>query len=151
MNNLIINGIDHSKFDIPWAKRGGVVMLKKHLSKVTYVCNISGTLHVAQTLGQKVFNGESFANVSPRLLRMATPDECAEAGIEYIEPPARWLPINTLTTDIPVPLIVCDKKSKERGVLTGENIFGGACISGWNDDNITPTHWMPLPQPPKDE
>ena len=86
MNNLIINGIDHSKFDIPLAKRGGVVMLKKHLSKVTYVCNISGTLHVAQTLGQKVFNGESFANVSPRLLRMATPDECSDAGIEYIEP-----------------------------------------------------------------
>ena len=99
MNNLIINGIDHSKFDIPWAKRGGVVMLKKHLSKVTYVCNISGTLHVAQTLGQKVFNGESFANVSPRLLRMATPDECAEAGIEYIEPPARWLPIESAPKD----------------------------------------------------
>ena len=81
MNNLIINGIDHSKFDIEWAKRGGVVMLKKHLSKVTYVCNISGTLHVAQTLGQKVFNGESFANVSPRLLRMAQAKfECVECG-----------------------------------------------------------------------
>ena len=25
MNNLIINGIDHSKFDLEWAKRGGVV------------------------------------------------------------------------------------------------------------------------------
>ena len=93
MNDLIINGIDHSVFDLEWAKRGGVVMLKKHLSKVTYVCNISGTLHVAQTLGQKVFNGEPFANVSPKLLRMATQSECAEAGVEYIEPPTRWLPM----------------------------------------------------------
>ena len=25
MNNLIINGIDHSVFDLDWAKRGGVV------------------------------------------------------------------------------------------------------------------------------
>ena len=27
MNNLIINGIDHSKFDLEWAKRGGVALL----------------------------------------------------------------------------------------------------------------------------
>ena len=151
MNNLIINGIDHSNFDIEWAKRGGVLSLKSHLCKMTYFCTISGLITVANILAQKTFNSESHASVEQDVLRMATPNECAEAGIEYIEPPARWLPINTLTTDIPVPLIVCDKKSKERGVLTGENIFGGACISGWNDDNITPTHWMPLPRLPKDE
>ena len=28
MNNLIINGIDHSVFDIEWAKHGGVVYNK---------------------------------------------------------------------------------------------------------------------------
>ena len=151
MNNLIINGIDHSVFDLEWAKRGGVVMLKKHLAKVTYVCNISGSMHVAQTLGQKVFNGKSFANVSPRLLRMATPAECAEAGVEYIEPPMMWRPIDTLTTDIPTPLFVCDEKSKQIGTLTGKNIFGGACITGWDDHDTKPTHWMSQPQPPKDE
>ena len=73
MMNDLINGIDYSVFDLEWAKRGGVVMLKKHLAKVTYVCNISDSVQVAQTLGQKAFNGESFANVSPQLLRMATP------------------------------------------------------------------------------
>ena len=86
MNDLIINGIDHSVFDLDWAKRGGVVMLEEHMAKVTYVCNISGSVYVAQTLGQKAFNGESFTNVSPQLLRMATPDECHKAWIEYIEP-----------------------------------------------------------------
>ena len=153
MNDLTINGIDHSVFDIEWAKRGGVlVSLESDNTQINlfkFLKSITSEKIKVSTLGQICFVTNFYEY--RRVFRMATPDECAEAGIEYIEPPARWLPINTLTTDIPVPLIVCDKKSKERGVLTGENIFGGACISGWNDDNITPTHWMPLPQPPKDE
>ena len=161
MSDLIINGIDHSKFDLEWAKRGGIVYHYGDFCR--YICDGDNyneiragqdgehIIGVEKTVGLiSILTIEKVENI-PYYMRMATPSECAEAGIEYIEPPARWLPINTLTTDIPVPLIVCDKKSKERGVLTGENIFGGACISGWNDDNITPTHWMPLPQPPKDE
>ena len=27
MNDLIISGIDHGKFDLEWAKRGGVVLI----------------------------------------------------------------------------------------------------------------------------
>lgn len=153
--NLIINGIDHSKFDLEWAKRGGIVHILDDGIEPTieYLCLVVPKFNELLVMILQSGNYSFFFSefTSKRIMRMATPAECAEAGIEYIEPPARWLPINTLTTDIPVPLIVCDKKSKERGVLTGENIFGGACISGWNDDNITPTHWMPLPQPPKDE
>lgn len=153
MSDLIINGIDHGKLDIEWAKRGGVlVSLESDNTRINlfkFLRSITSEKIEVSTMSQICFVTNFYEY--RRVFRMATPDECAEAGIEYIEPPARWLPINTLTTDIPVPLIVCDKKSKERGVLTGENIFGGACISGWNDDNITPTHWMPLPQPPKDE
>ena len=168
MNDLIINGIDHSKFDLEWAKRGGVVLiihddsqlkilanLAKYVGEWAYFINTTryaiSDCEVYFTCGLSGSSDLETSSDTHYVERMATPSECAEAGIEYIEPPTRWLPINTLTTDIPVPLIVCDKKSKERGVLTGENIFGGACISGWNDDNITPTHWMPLPQPPKDE
>ena len=168
MNDLIINGIDHSKFDLEWAKRGGVVLiihddsqlkilanLAKYVGEWAYFINTTryaiSDCEVYFTCGLSGSSDLETSSDTHYVERMATPSECAEAGIEYIEPPARWLPINILTTDIPVPLIVCDKKSKERGVLTGENIFGGACISGWNDDNITPTHWMPLPQPPKDE
>ena len=153
MNDLIINEIDHSKFDLEWAKRGGVLAsLESENTRINmfkFLRSITAEKIEVSTISQLCFVKNFYEY--RRVFRMATPDECAEAGIEYIEPPARWLPINTLTTDIPVPLIVCDKKSKQRGVLTGENIFGGACISGWNDDNITPTHWMPLPQPPKDE
>ena len=155
MNNLIINGIDHSMFDLEWAKRGGVLSVidskSPQITLLKFVREITPEkIDVSILLTP---DGTPVTNFyeHKKHFRMATLEECAEAGIEYIEPPARWQPIDTLTTDIPVPLIVCDKKSKERGVLTGENIFGGACISGWNDDNITPTHWMPLPQPPKDE
>ena len=144
MTNLIINGIDHSVFDLEWAKRGGVVMLKKHLAKVTYVCNISGSMHVAQTLGQKVFNGKSFANVSPRLLRMATPAECAEAGVEYIEPPARWLPIESAPKN---KLVLLYRKTVENDLI----YLGGYQDGEWCTENgkVTnePHYWMPLKLP----
>ncbi len=148
MSDLIINGIDHGKFDLEWSKRGGVVMLKKHLSKVTYVCNISGTLHVAQTLGQKVFNGESFANVSPRLLRMATPDECAEAGIEYIEPPAVWRDIESAQKDKAVQLY--SSCIKEYHPIAYYDLSSNCWRTGNDTVIYDPTHWMPLPQPPKE-
>ena len=35
-------------------------------------------------------------------LRMATPQECAEAGIEYIEPPMMWRDIESVPSDKPV-------------------------------------------------
>ena len=149
MNDLIINGIDHSQFDLEWAKRGGVVMLKKYLAKVTYVCNISGSVHVAQTLGRKVFNGESFANVSPRLLRMATPDECRKAGSEYIEPPMMWRDIESAPKNQLILLL--------RHTLSyGDCIYSGAYADGeWLDYtgriHNSPHLWMPLPQPQKDE
>lgn len=155
MNNLIINGIDHSVFYLEWAKRGGVVIDKiieaepKRLLKYIESIDPNGTGEVyykCARLGKST--AHSNLSLLPKRLRMATP---SEAGIEYIEPPARWQPIDTLTTDIPTPLLVCDEKSKQIGTLIGQNIFGGACISGWDDHDTKPTHWMPPPQPPKDE
>ena len=161
MNNLIINGIDHSKFDLEWAKRGGVVYHYGDFCR--YICEgdnyndiragQDGEFLIGEekTVGLvSILTTEKVEN-SPYYLRMATPYECAEAGIEYIEPPMLWRLIDTLTTDIPTPLFVCDEKSKQIGTLTGQNIFGGACISGWDDHDTKPTHWMPKPQPPKDE
>ena len=158
MSDLIINGIDHSKFDLEWAKRGGVIREYSQLCK--YVCpseNYSDIregqdgeilLGHEQNVGLVYFDGAISEN-APYYLRMATPSECADAGIDYIEPPMMWRPIDTLTTDIPTPLFVCDEKSKQIGILTGQNIFGGACITGWDDHDTKPTQWMPKPQPPK--
>ena len=98
MSNLIINGIDHSKLDIEWSKRGGIVAVQSTYAgierdyvmyraicadEVTYFINCNDTddvladIHIAE-----YFN-----------FRMATPAECADAGVEYIEPPTRWLPM----------------------------------------------------------
>ena len=86
MSDLIINGIDHSAFDLDWAKRGGWCIVRgevcKLISKATYISSDTDTLFV-----------RAIAE------RMATREECAVAGIEYIEPLARWLPIESAPKD----------------------------------------------------
>ena len=97
MNNLIINGIDHSKFDLEWAKRGGVVY--HYCDFCRYICDGDNyneiragqdgecLIGVEKTVGLlSILTTEKVEN-SPYYLRMATPAECAEAGVEYIEPP----------------------------------------------------------------
>ena len=119
--NLIINGVEHAKFDLEWAKRGGVYIVinlelqrkmfftivqnkivrintSKSLSKLAN--NINLNLDIWQTGDKKINEAiDLVANDEDFDLRMATPDECAEAGVDYIEPPARWLPIG----DFPPP------------------------------------------------
>ena len=41
MNDLIINGIDHSKFDLEWAKRGGVVLIIHDDSQLKILANLA--------------------------------------------------------------------------------------------------------------
>ena len=118
MNNLIINGIDHSRFDLEWAKRGGVVIsiidnppTKRMIEKVMEWAKRCGVVisiidnpptkrMIGKVIGDEFFESKHFCadewisdsqdRVITRklnLFRMATPSECAAAGIEYIEPP----------------------------------------------------------------
>ena len=117
MNNLIINGIDHSKFDLEWAKRGGVVLiihddsqlkilanLAKYVGEWAYFINTTryaiSDCEVYFTCGLSGSSDLETSSDTHYVERMATPSECAEAGIEYIEPLARWLPIETMQADI---------------------------------------------------
>ena len=101
MNNLIINGIDHSKFDLEWAKRGGVlVSLESENTRINmfkFLRSITAEKIEVSTMSQLCFVTNFYEY--RRVFRMATPSECAEAGIEYIEPPARWLPIESAPKD----------------------------------------------------
>lgn len=121
MSDLIINGIDHSVFDLEWAKRGGVYIVinlelkrkmfftiaqniivrintSKSLSKLANNSNLN--LEIWQTGDKKINEAiDLVANDEDFDLRMATPSECAEAGIEYIEPLSRWLPIERTKND----------------------------------------------------
>ena len=97
MNDLIINGIDHSKFDLEWANHGGIIKV------YSLVYKQPNTIHqyedmsyfgVAKfiddepdgTVNVYMLNKRTAENKNTKFLAMATPSECAEAGIEYIEP-----------------------------------------------------------------
>ena len=85
--NLIINGVDHSAFNLEWAKRGGVLICAdpestKKLFK--FVRNIDLEKIEVTVLGW--LDGCPVTNFweSKTIFRMATPKE---AGIEYIKRP----------------------------------------------------------------
>ena len=148
MNNLIINGIDHSKVDLEWAKLGGAVAehIESPLIKEIRIGRLDWfdlpnpedeTLHI------KFYEYDTGEFIEIKNLRMATPEECAAAGVEYIEPPEAFRSI------------------KNKPKSTGQYLcFGthGYEFSNFgyslDDDSIGfeehITHWMPLPQPPKD-
>ena len=154
MSDLIINGIDHSKFDLEWAKRGGVIREYSQLCK--YVCpseNYSDIMEGQdgeillgheQNVGLVYFDGAISEN-APYYLRMATPSECADAGIDYIEPPMMWRDIESAPRDVLV-LVKTDKSKVGCAIFESKTeceYFGLNPIDG------TFIHWMPLPHPPK--
>ena len=147
MNNLIINNIDHSKFDLEWAKRGGR-LLCQHTSgdKTLGVLSLTGESIETGTL----LYGVIYDGFNGWTVRMATPAECESAGIEYIEPPMIWRDIESApdNTAVLVHLVGCNPI-----VAAYDPEF-----DVWYDADLDidindahPTHWMPLPQPPKDE
>lgn len=89
MNNLIINGIDHSTFDLEWAKRGGILydFVRERLCLGLFAMDnysISSELPIIILNGQ---NKGEMTNVRKSDLRMATMKECDYQRVEYIEPP----------------------------------------------------------------
>jgi hypothetical protein len=158
MNDLIINGIDHSVFDLEWAKRGGVVY--HYCDFCRYICDgfNYNEIRVGQD-GEFLIGEEKTVGLvsilttkkvenSPYYLRMATPYECDDAGVYYIEPPSRWLPIESAPKDGTFfdvwnqrfKVRECNVRYVAGGFYVGEmRISSGA------------THWMSQPQPPKDE
>ena len=84
--NLIINGVDHAKFDLEWAKRGGCLICADAWSTIIFkfVRNID-----PEKIEVTVLNGLDGIPVtnfweSKTSFRMATPKE---AGVEYIKRP----------------------------------------------------------------
>ena len=105
--NLIINGVDHAKFDLEWVKKGGVVYRLDGTKAMlwTYFQGRFAVLALYSRSGWKKTSPRScIANIFSLLSvkasdRMATPAECKAAGIEYIEPPIRWFQIDSAPED----------------------------------------------------
>ena len=85
MNDLIINGIDHGKFDLEWAKRGGGVFYGGEFYRYLNSGDDFFLICPIYEFAPRPISFEIVAIMD--IIRMATPDECAEEGIEYIEPP----------------------------------------------------------------
>ena len=160
MNDLIINGIDHSKFDLEWANHGGIIKV------YSLVYKQPNTIHqyedmsyfgVAKfiddepdgTVNVYMLNKRTAENKNTKFLAMATPSECAEAGIEYIEPPARWLPIESAPKDGSRILI------KEYGTVfvagwgyVVDDIYGWVIVNDCYIEHSDNLLWM---EPPKEK
>ena len=158
MNELIINGVDHAKFDLEWAKRGGIVKTDDNrfiqFTQAGYVGGDWGWFIDLSTKEMKTAILYSELDYDSELDefhidRMATQQECADAGVEYIEPPMMWRPIETAPDRTAVLVHV-----------NGINLIVAAYepdSDEWYDPDleagfdISPTHWIPLPPDPKDE
>jgi len=99
--NLIINGVDHAKFDLEWAKHGGCCIFDD--STIVYKQLILGKQVEERFIGARFFFRDHwvkfFCYFENYPTRMATPAECEAAGIEYIDPPIRWLQIDSAPED----------------------------------------------------
>lgn len=145
MNDLIINGIDHSVFDLEWAKRGGVIFDAVYEQIYIFVNKIDEEqirlVYSSRLRGEIDFLSKSLISS----LRMATPSECADAGVEYIEPPMIWRDIESAPKNTWV--IATDGfYVTEAWFTTSRNAW---VMKGCGELSVT--HWMPKPQPPKDE
>ena len=83
---LIINGVDHSVFNLEWAKRGGVCAIADHseFGLYKYIKPIDKALHYFCDIE---YLDDFGATMIPNDMRMATPAECEAAGVEYIKRP----------------------------------------------------------------
>ena len=148
MNDLIINGVDHAKFDLEWAKHGGCCIFDD--STDVYKQLILGKQVEERFIGARFFFRDHwvklFCYFENYPTRMATPAECEAAGIEYIEYHG-WRPIGTAPLDTLV-IVETDQKKVGCAIFESRNEsehFGlGSFASRYRN-------WMPMPQPPKDE
>ena len=169
MNNLIINGIDHGKFDLEWANHGGIIKV------YSLVYKQPNTIHQYEdmsyfgsakfiddepdgTVNVYMLNKRTAENKNTKFLAMATAAECAEAGIEYIEPPARWLPIESAPKDGTKVVLL----TPTGDMLSPCEFVEGPAISEtgawlwwqvgpeWFTEVKNPTHYMILPKLPEE-
>jgi hypothetical protein len=60
-----------------------------------------------------------------------------------------WQPISTAPKDEDIYILACREGSKIPGILGWDQDEGWYWFNGMFRDTTIPTHWMPLPEPPK--
>ena len=166
----------HIPFDLEWAKRGGIVCMmwrgEKRFAKLMRHSDgeflalslyaVSPNLFEGLVGFTGVYTPDTYLTVIEvdDEVWMATPEECAVAGAEYIEPPMRWQPIETAPNDTLV--LVCREANTgcrhAATLIDREWIVDIEALHDFDSDacsyalfdklSFIPTHWMPLPKPP---
>ena len=117
--NLIIDGVDHAKFDLEWAKHGGCCIFDD--STDVYKQLILGKQVEERFIGARFFFRDHwvklFCYFENYPTRMATPAECEAAGIEYIEHHG-WRPIESAPKNGAIILI-----RHENDIFEGQSII----------------------------
>ena len=72
--------------------------------------------------------------------------EAQQKRIKDLEAGRRWIPVTERLPESGVRVIVCRGDKVEQGVFLGVN--GWWKVYGTNTKKVT--HWMPLPEPPKE-
>jgi hypothetical protein len=162
LQELWTRGVDHSNFNEDWATVGGVVEIdyQKYsgawnlypvlevLAKAQFYCGHWQYVPFGEdeTFGEVIMDDH---NVLSK--RMATPSECADAGIDYV-PFMGWRDIESAPTDTHVLL-----KHESQGAVIGTRnprfedgtpcFFSEQVKTGYRQDvkNFDALAWMPLP------
>ena len=157
---LIINGVDHSVFNLEWAKRGGVVFHTYDSGYSIFWSFFQGAIYGLAGHHPKIGYGiiphekrylDLATNQEYKMMadRMATPAECEAAGIEYIEYHG-WRPIESAPkNEVILSYVPHSAGGYVAPVLFNGTVFNNVVSTGYEGEH--PAHWMPLPQPPKDE
>ena len=157
--NLIIDGVDHAKFDLEWAKRGGVfvALYLPTMDSLYYTIVQQRVVHIKSKNAIEVWSSDTpvievvtdLEKHPEFIVRMATPDECKAAWIEYIEYHG-WRPIESAPTgEVILAYVPHTAGGYVAPVLLQAGTFNNVVSTTYDKEH--PTHWMPLPTTPKDE
>jgi hypothetical protein len=123
-------GVDHSKFNEGWADNGGVVKFKggfiTQYFKHIFTNNYQSIFCPFDMVHYESYGLLSIDKIDYRF-SMATPSECAEAGIDYV-PFMGWRDIES----VPKNVSVLTRTEDGVGIGTYER-------------NLRQKQWMPLP------
>ena len=160
LQEIWTRGVDHSVFNEDWAKMGAVVLHVKpktrHRVQTIYFYKLKSIdnrsinlIGLTDDLGILSCHNENWH--FDGFIQMATPSECAEAGIDYV-PFMGWRDIESVPNDTLVLL-----KHESHGAVIGTRnprfeagtpcFFSEQVKTGYRQDvkNFDALAWMPLP------
>ena len=131
LQELWTRGVDHSVFNEGWAKMGGAC--RAQYDSTVFLYSQRGFIELVERRDLEPFfwempiHGDVKKQAEDSGVRMATPTECADAGIDYV-PFMGWRDI--------------DSAPKNVRMLMRNEIDVGI---GTYERNLMQTQWMPLP------